>query len=377
MRVRLAVSMALVVSTSLLQAIYVPPDLVRVPIDRVIANLARKVEQSPGDAEALLNLGRAYAMAWSRGEAQVEVARGENELWFGFEHRNVPFDARSGPSTGAARQHLDHAVEQHRRAAQLKPDDLVMQLGYAWCLDQAGRTSEAIPLYRRIVAEAWKREGTLTSLDLGEYPIAEEAAQYLVNRLDRTVDAEEIADLRAKMKQLAALPRPITPIVVPLDDRADSRSGDDIVDPSASVPFDLDGAGRADAWQWIAPRYGWLVYDHDGSGRIDSALQMFGSVTFWMFWENGYQALAALDDNGDGELAGDELRRLAIWADRNGDGRSDPGEVRPLAAHGIVAVSCAFTRGAQPHLAAMSVGGVRLANGRVRPTFDVILRRAT
>ena len=68
-------------------------------------------------------------------------------------------------------------------------------------------------------------------------------------------------------------------------------------------------------------------------------------MTFWLFWSNGYEPMRALDDNADGELSGAELQHLAIWHDRNRDGVSDAGEVRPLAAHGIVALSCGYVDG--------------------------------
>ena len=80
-------------------------------------------------------------------------------------------------------------------------------------------------------------------------------------------------------------------------------------------------------------RAGWLVYDADGGSCITSALQWFGNVTFWLFWPNRYAALAALDDNHDGELAGGEIAHLAIWRDANMNGVSEPGEVLPLSAH--------------------------------------------
>jgi hypothetical protein len=71
---------------------------------------------------------------------------------------------------------------------------------------------------------------------------------------------------------------------------------------------------------------------------------MFGNVTFWLFWETGYDALTSLDDNGDGVLTGDDLKGLAIWHDANGNGICDPGEVKPLSEYGIVALSCRFER---------------------------------
>ena len=108
--------------------------------------------------------------------------------------------------------------------------------------------------------------------------------------------------------------------------------------PAARVAFDLDGTGLPQQWPWITPRAAWLVYDPNRSGDIHTGRQLFGSVTFWVAWDNGYQALAALDDNLDGRLDGPELEGLALWRDRNGDGLSQPGEVKPLADYGIVAL---------------------------------------
>lgn len=375
MRRLLAALVLLVLVTRSLQALYMRPDLEHIPVSRLIANLTRAVAGSPRDATLQFNLARAHAMAWAQTDPDVEVAAKTDELWFGFEPRPVPFTPRRDAKTPESDRHLGQAIEHHRIAASLKPGDLTMQLGYAWCLDQAGRTSEAVALYRRIVSEAWPQEKTATSTMnlLAWYSVTGEAAGYLLPHLDPNRDAAEIADLKGKVATLDRLPRPITPIVIPLDDH---RRSDDIVDASAAVLFDLDGSGRARRWQWISPRYGWLVYDHAGSGRIDSALQLFGSVTFWMFWNNGYAALAALDDDGDGRLAGSELLGLAIWADANGDGRSDRSEVRSLAQHGIVGLSCASSAGGRPDIAAFSLRGATFADGRTRPTFDVVLSPA-
>jgi len=67
-------------------------------------------------------------------------------------------------------------------------------------------------------------------------------------------------------------------------------------------------------------------------------------------------------------LTGAELAGLGLWQDANGDGVSDPGEVRTLAEHGIVGLSC---RGepVRPDLI-RSDRGARLSDGSTRPTFD-------
>jgi hypothetical protein len=203
--------------------------------------------------------------------------------------------------------------------------------------------------------------------------ITQEAIDYLLPLLDQKRDAVEIQDLLSKQTDMKNRPRAITPIAVPLDDEATLAS---IVDRRARVRFDADGSALDREWTWITPRAGWLVYDWNGRGEIASALQLFGNVTFWLFWTNGYEALAALDDDGNSELENGELRRLAIWRDANGNGRSEAGEVASLGAYGIRALSCDYVEGDGSRTAAFAPRGVTFTDRRTRPTYDVILHHS-
>ncbi len=246
-------------------------------------------------------------------------------------------------------------------------------------LDQAGEKVRAIAEYRRVTKEAWVVEESQTRGLPEQRFYTHEAAGYLIALLDPTRDAAEIADLRAKQKAIDDKPaRAITPLAIPLEDGVPP---DAIPAMTARVPFDADGSGHLRRWTWISPDAGWLVHDPLQRDEITSALQWFGNVTFWLFWNNGYHALSALDDDGNGELAAGELRDLAIWHDRNSNGISDAGEVRPLAAHDIVGLSCRYVDGDglgryRLQFAAVSPQGVRLADGRIRPSYDVLLWRA-
>jgi hypothetical protein len=143
----------------------------------------------------------------------------------------------------------------------------------------------------------------------------------------------------------------------------------DLVAPDVHVPFDLDGFGPAQ-WSWLKPSTGILVWDPRHSESIDSGLQLFGSVTWWMFWRDGYQALAALDDNRDGWLSGAELDGIAVWIDRNQNGHSDPGEVISLAAAGIARIGVSAVPDATGVLA--NSQGIEFADGRRTASFDWI-----
>jgi hypothetical protein len=355
---------------------YIRPDLVKVPIDRLITNLEEAIKKHPANAGLVYNLARVHAMAYASKVDETEIRRGL-ELdgpWFGYEPKYVPFTVEKttdAKKLEAAKAHLEKARTRYDEAVKLDPKSLAAALGRAWVIEQSGDKDAAIAAYRKLLDDAWKTEKDLKALGLGGHTITVEAAGYLIPLLDKDKDKEEIETLRERTKKLETLPRPITPIAIPL---ADGLTASDLEDRAARVAFDADGSGLKRKWTWITPKAGWLVYDPHGKGEVSSALQLFGSVSFWLFWDNGYQALAALDDNGDGELTGAELRHLAIWRDLNGNGVCDPGEVRPLADWGIVALSCKCQRDSRhPDRIQWSPAGVRFRDGHTRPTFDLVL----
>jgi tetratricopeptide (TPR) repeat protein len=358
-------------------ALYMRPDLQKVPVARLVSNLERDLATRPKDADLHLRLARLYAMAYAGNTDELPVAtapgKTEPEVWFGHEPTLVP-GGKAAPDASrseAAKAYLRKAVEHYRRALEINPESLMARIGHGWVLERSGDRSGAIAEYRRVIERAWPKEQSVRHAGLGQRFYTQEAAEYLIPLLDPTADAAELGELRARVGALKALPRPITPIAIPL---VDGITPVRIVDLDAQVPFDADGTGLRRAWTWISPDAAWLVYDPARDGRVTSALQWFGNVSFWLSWNNGYEALAALDDDRDGELRGQELRHLALWRDADSDGTADPGEVRPLADHGIAALSCRSVPGDGLLTAARSDRGVLLKNGRVRPSYDVILR---
>ncbi len=183
----------------------------------------------------------------------------------------------------------------------------------------------------------------------------------------RTMSDDDRAELARMKEQTKDLPGGfvITPLIFSMEA---ARPLEDLLDPSSRVRFDLAGAGRPAEWPWLRPETALLVWDPAGTGRITSGRQLFGSVTWWIFWENGYEPLALLDDDGDGWIAGRELEGLAVWRDRNGDGRSDRGEVIPAAKAGIARLAArpAGRHGAIP----WNPRGLATTDGRLLPTYD-------
>jgi len=189
-----------------------------------------------------------------------------------------------------------------------------------------------------------------------------------VNSDVRKTDVTEVTTGVAKAKKME-LGRAVTPIVFSI---AGAEPLDALVDPSARVRFDLDGSGLPTEWEWVRPQTGILVWDPEGKGKIESGRQLFGNATWWLMFENGYRALDALDDDRNGELAGNELRGLAVWFDSNSDGASSSAEVVSVESAGIAGLSVRPSNSDGEILSSPS--GLRMRDGRLLPTYDWIAR---
>lgn len=159
---------------------------------------------------------------------------------------------------------------------------------------------------------------------------------------------------------------------------------DDNIDKEAtlaSFPLNLNSNQKWYTWK-ASEKTPLLVYDPDRTGIITSASQLFGNWTFGgkqlasadssfmpMFsreWKDGYEALATLDSNFDNKLSGDELSSLALWFDKNRDGKSQAGEVKSLADVGVVSLNVVpDRRDANTRNIYADVGYERVIDGKV------------
>ena len=108
--------------------------------------------------------------------------------------------------------------------------------------------------------------------------------------------------------------------------------------------FDFDGDTNATKTGWIAADDGWLVWDRNRNGAIDTGRELFGVDTVkrdGSLASNGFDALADEDLNGDGLIdASDSVfSNLRIWRDLNQDGVSQAGELSTLEDNGIVSIA--------------------------------------
>jgi hypothetical protein len=110
----------------------------------------------------------------------------------------------------------------------------------------------------------------------------------------------------------------------------------------------------------------WIAVDRDGDGAITSGAELFGDSTGDA--RDGFEALAALDDNRDGVIDRHDpaFARLLLWSDTNGDRKSTPAELRPLA-EAVASIPLAHD-GVR--------GRVMLSDGRTGAVEDIYLPTA-
>ncbi|MEX5575052.1 calcium-binding protein [Pseudomonas lijiangensis] len=164
-----------------------------------------------------------------------------------------------------------------------------------------------------------------------------------------------------------------SPIVLDLD-----GDGIETLAVGASY-FDLDSDGLSEMAGWVSPDDGLLVHDRNGDGRISNGTELFGNHSLLnngQTAQNGYQALAEYDSNGDGMINAQDASyaKLQVWRDLNGNGTSDAGELQSLTDAGVVSISTGYTD--SNHVDAYGhehrqVSTIMLANGMASTAADV------
>ena len=411
MRINLAIVLTLLFATPAL-AIFamVPADRVdEVPVERLLENLERNAQGLDAAAKARA-IGRVHLLAYLRRVSALPIyrergntiaegtiddcatldaqseGRGSRDDWPQAKpgercearqytlgpKREIPEEAHAGRR--GLNPHLRAAIASYERARALEPANLRTRVALAFAYDRAGRKKSARRELRHVMHEGLKRipapatNGQSEMSDWETHTVVTEAAEHFSAIARYRSDRRLIA--RTK-KRLTDSPPAVylTPILVPLRDEA---AFDDLVDRTSKVAFDFSGQGRTMQAGWLTKDAAWLVWDPKNKQKVASGFQLFGSVTWVASWNNGYNALGALDDNGDGFISGAELEGLSLWHDKNENGISEPGEVKPVTEHKIAALKYTHTRVGDDLWVAGE--GVLFEGGEVRATYDWLLR---
>jgi len=360
------------------------------PVDRLTRNLEAYVQAHPKDAQGHYTLARIHYLAFALRSETVPQEPGEPPTIGNRFNPGKPNREPAGKiSEEEALKHLIAAGAEIQIALQLDSKAL-FHLTAACILEdgaplapKAKRGATTGEWMERAVAEylkahelAWRVDSKLERQPLAgfhslvSYEAGVSYLRMVKERGERSGEQAMAAKIEQHVKELSALPRMgITPIVMSLSPGIESLSG--LLDPEVLTSFDLDGTGRDQRWPWLRPDTGLLVWDPQRKAVVTSGRQLFGSVTWWMFWDNGYDALAALDDDRDGWLAGRELEGLSLWFDRNQNGVSDPGEVVNVQDLGVEAIR--VRADGRDGLSWRSSAGVRLRSGLYLPTWDWVV----
>ncbi len=379
------------------KAIFMPGE--SVPVDRLIRNVERQLKRTPNNPEVVYTLGRLHSLAFAQGNKEVSVNLPTKN--FGDERKVLSFGAYSTPQVkpddtfdtrkAQALRHLKTSLNLYRRAVTLKPKEGLYLFSYGWMLEQSvpfaseadapflakpGKakksawSEQSLKMYRRAFeasqAKDLKRQHILQGADT---IVSVEAGQAILDtykgRTLSEVQKAEMLGIEAHLKKISAIPQAVTPLIFPLDGQ---QTLAELTRDTTPVRFNLSAEAKPRLWNWVTPNTGILVWNPQQTGAITSGKQLFGSVTWWIFWKHGFEPLAALDDNHDGYLSGKELNGIGVWQDKNSNGRSDSGEVISLKTRGVKRIAV------RPHGLQEGVlshpQGIELRNGSTRPLYD-------
>ncbi|MFT0214079.1 hypothetical protein VQ643_16000, partial [Pseudomonas sp. F1_0610] len=130
----------------------------------------------------------------------------------------------------------------------------------------------------------------------------------------------------------------------------------DVIGTDGGINFDFNGDGFAGNTGWVGKEDGILVFDDNQDGRVTNGSELFGNdfvigqkiledgSVVNIYAKNGFEALASLDTNGDGIVDANDkdFNKIKVWQDKNGDGKTDAGEMLTLKELGIKGLNTGY-----------------------------------
>ena len=385
-------------------------ELTEMPVQRIINNLKKIIASKNDDSYSnKIALARAYAIAYAVGaDGSATVKNEYNNYYSAFETHSqekpvggkirynsvseITPEIQKYANKNTRTNYLQSAIKSYEQAFKIDTEsDFVSKLGYSWCLLQANRKKDAkkllISMFDKVQGN--HKWGVISRLNTynddknkdlykWEYDVQLEALNYLMPLLNVKSEKDKISVYTKKMEDVKTIianisngsahpPRIITPLIFSFS----NNSGDinQLISLSSSVKFNLD-VSYPKKWGWPNKDTGILVYDKNKSKKLLSGIDLFGNFSFFIFWANGFQALASLDDDGNGIIDGAELSGIYVWFDENQDGLVDDTERKSLVDLGIVGLKTNYTQHPQSKNQLLNPEGVLLSNGQVIPLHD-------
>ncbi len=217
------------------------------PLERLLPNVQRYVQQHPNDAHGHYILGRLHSLAFARGMKTSVLYCPNKPLDFSpYEPFFAERQKELSEPDNAALSHLAASIRHYRIAVRLKPKEALYWLGLAWVLEQGIKFADKLPAPflekpKIVAAEEWRKEALNAyrqafrlsvekdlaqsnflrgTLGLPSGSIAQEAGEAIL-RLQKgrrlgIRERWELAKVEKAVATLKAKPRAITPIIFPL-----------------------------------------------------------------------------------------------------------------------------------------------------------------
>lgn len=134
-----------------------------------------------------------------------------------------------------------------------------------------------------------------------------------------------------------------TPILIDLN-----GDGFDLSGVELGVLFQINDVRSVVQLGWpVSSDDVWLALDGNTNGTVDNGSELFGNTMRLFrggFAQNGYDGLAAFDDDGDSWIDSSDqaYNHLLVWSDGNRNGISEPYELQSVQATGIVRVGTSY-----------------------------------
>lgn len=382
------VILMLIISES--SAKWMMPRVQNVPATKLIQNAEKLIKLYPNDAQLYYVLGRLHSLEYAKSGQTMsannyiafvkgEGSKATNYLvpYTGPIYISNPLEKEvyKNPSDKEQKiKHLKEAIKNYEKATKLNTDYAFGFLGLAWCLKEDEQIDKAIDAYRKAF-EMFCDEKKQPRYYFGtRQSAAKEAGEALISLLFKRMSFRNILEIMQIKRKIKYLQKHgdgyITPIVFPTEPLSenDFLKSVNTLKHQPFVRFDISGLGTPEYVRWLPKNWAFLVWDPQNAKTITSGKQLFGSVTWWIFWNNGYEPLSLLDDNQDGYLKEKELEGVAVWRDENQDGTSQPQEVQPLSSYKITAIKTQHDGKVEGIV--FSKTGLLLSDGTVLPTLD-------